>query len=216
MKIDILEILDVDIIDFLNFQFKISNYQRFKIENIHLPFSRYLDLNFLNIMEKLGINALGITAQIANIAILLFIFKKFLYKPILKVLEKRQQSIEDNIRLQEQLEARLEALDEKERQMVKRAKVEANKIAEEVRTEAKTSANLLLVAARDEASSIRKQTREELKRELESNRQKLEDMMAKKAAEVANDAIGKLLGEKTRRLLTEKQVSEFVKKSHEP
>lgn len=214
MKIDILEILDVDIIDFLNFQFKISNYQRFKIENIHLPSSRYLDLNFLNIMEKLGINALGITAQIANIAILLFIFKKFLYKPILKVLEKRQQSIEDNIRLQEQLEARLEALDEKERQMVKRAKVEANKIAEEVRTEAKTSANLLLVAARDEASSIRKQTHEELRQELESQRQKLEGMMAKKAAEVANDAIGKLLGEKTRRLLTEKQVSEFVKKPH--
>jgi F-type H+-transporting ATPase subunit b len=165
-------------------------------------------------MEKLGINALEIAAQIANIAILIFIFKKFLYKPILKVLEKRQQSIEDNIRLQEQLEARLEALDEKERQMVKRAKVEANKIAEDVRTEAKTSANLLLVAARDEASSIRKQTHEELKRELESERQKLEEMMAKKAAEVANDAIGKLLGEKTRRLLTEKQVSEFVKKSH--
>lgn len=215
MKIDILEIFDVDIFDFLNFQFKISNYQRLKIENIHLPSSRYLNLNFLNIMEKLGINSLEIAAQIANIAILLFVFKKFLYKPILKVLEKRQQSIEDNIRLQEQLEARLEALDEKERQMVKRAKVEADKIAEDVRTEAKTSANLLLVAARDEASSIRKQTREELKRELESQRQKLEDMMAKKAAEVANDAIGKLLGEKTRRLLTEKQVSKFVKNSHE-
>lgn len=165
-------------------------------------------------MEKLGINAMGLLAQIVNVGILLFVFLRFLYKPILKVLEKRQQSIEDNIRLQEQLEARLEALDSKEKDLMKHAKVEANKLAEESRAQAKTIASEVLSKAREEAAMLRKQAQRDLKRELEAEQEKLELVMSSKVAEVANAAIGKLLGEKTKDLLTEKQVSEFVKKSH--
>ncbi len=165
-------------------------------------------------MEKLGINAGTLVAQIFNIALLLAVFKKFLYKPILSVLERRQKLIEDNIRLQERLEAKLEGLEEKEKQVLRNAKVSANKIAEEVRAQAKVSAGEVIAAARDEAVSIRNQAKQELQRELKAQQEKLEEMMAKKTTEIANAALGKLLDEKTRRRLTEKQVEEFVKRSN--
>lgn len=164
-------------------------------------------------MEKLGINPVTLAAQIFNIALLLVVFKKFLYKPILTVLERRQKLIEDNIRLQERLEAKLEALEEKEKQMMKQAKLAANKIAEEVRAQAKVSAGEVIGKAREEALDIRKQAQAELARQLEAERQRLEDMMAKRTTEIANAALSKLLDEKTKARLMEKQVEEFVRKS---
>lgn len=165
-------------------------------------------------MEKLGINAGTLLAQVFNIALLLVVFKKFLYKPVLSVLERRQKLIEDNIRLQERLEAKLEGLEEKEKQVLKNAKLAANKIAEEVRAQAKISAGEVIDKARDEAADIRKQAREELRRELAAEREKLEEMMTQKTTQIANAALGKLLDEKTRWRLTEKQVEEFVKRSN--
>lgn len=164
-------------------------------------------------MEKLGINPVTLAAQIVNITLLLVIFKKFLYKPVLTVLEKRAKLIEDNVRLQERLEAKLEALEETEKQVMRQAKLAANKLAEEVRAQAKVSAGEVIGKAREEAVDIRKQAQAELARELEAERMKLEEMMAKKTTEIANAALGKLLDEKTKARLTEKQVEEFVKKS---
>lgn len=163
-------------------------------------------------MEKLGINTATLLAQIFNIVLLLAVFKKFLYKPIISVLERRQKLIEDNIRLQERLEAKLEALEEKEKQVMKQARVSANKISEEVRAQAKVSAGEVISKAREEAIDIRKQTQVELKRELEAEREKLEEMMAKRTTEIANAALGKLLDEKTKARLTEKQVEQFIKR----
>ncbi|KKT66600.1 MAG: ATP synthase subunit b [Candidatus Woesebacteria bacterium GW2011_GWA2_44_33] len=165
-------------------------------------------------MEKLGINFVTLAAQIFNIALLLVVFKKFLYKPILAVLERRQKLIEDNIRLQERLEAKLEGLEEKEKQVIRNAKLSANKIAEEVRVQAKVSASEVIAAARGEAMNIRNQAKEELKRELAAEREKLEETIAKKTTEIANAALGKLLDEKTRLRVTEKQVEQFVNRSN--
>lgn len=165
-------------------------------------------------MEKLGINTMGLLAQVVNVGILLFVFLKFLYKPILKVLEKRQQSIEGNIRLQEQLEAKLEAMAETEKELVKHAKIEANKILETARHEAKKLVDGAVANAKSEVSALKDQTRENFKKEVLAKQEELESMMAAKATEIANRAIGKLLNQKTRDSLTEKQVSELVKKSH--
>ena len=163
-------------------------------------------------MEKLGINTATLAAQIFNIVLLLVVFKKFLYKPVLSVLERRQKLIEDNIRLQERLEAKLEAWEEKEKQVMKHAKLSANKIAEEVRAQAKVSAGEVISKAREEAMDIRKQTQAELARQLEAEREKLEEMMTKRTTQIANAALGKLLDEKTKARLTEKQVEQFVKR----
>jgi F-type H+-transporting ATPase subunit b len=161
-------------------------------------------------MEKLGVNPATLAAQVFNIVLLLAVFKKFLYKPVLTILERRQKLIEDNIRLQERLEAKLEALEEKEKQVMKQAKLSANKIAEEVRAQAKVSAGEVIGQARQEAVDIRKQAQAELARELQAEREKLEEMMAKRTTEIANAALAKLLDEKTRQRLTVKQVEQFV------
>lgn len=165
-------------------------------------------------MENLGINVMGLVAQLVNVSILLVVFKKFLYKPALRMLEKRQQSIEGTIHLQEQLEAKLEALEEKQKEILKRARVGANRIMEEARHQAGELVNGALANAKSEVTALKDQARENFKKEILARQEELEEKMAQKATEIANAAIGKLLDEKTRALLTEKQVREFVRKSH--
>ena len=65
-------------------------------------------------MEKLGIQPILIIAQIVNFVILLLLLKKFLFKPILKVLDERKKKAEEvlqsnmlKIQLQTQLMQKL-------------------------------------------------------------------------------------------------------------
>jgi len=52
----------------------------------------------MELFTKLGINPVLLLAQIINFLILLFLFKKFLYKPILGILEKRRNYILESMR----------------------------------------------------------------------------------------------------------------------
>ena len=49
----------------------------------------------MEIIKQFGINPILLAAQVVNFIVLLFIFKKLLYKPILKVLDERKKKIEE-------------------------------------------------------------------------------------------------------------------------
>jgi len=61
----------------------------------------------MEIFNQFGINPLLLLAQVVNFAVLLFILKRFLYKPILKVLEERKKRIEESLKNAEEIEKRL-------------------------------------------------------------------------------------------------------------
>lgn len=64
-------------------------------------------------MEKLGINAYQLLAQVVNVLILLFVLKKFLLKSMVALLEKRRASIVDQVKVEEDLEKELKRVRKK-------------------------------------------------------------------------------------------------------
>ena len=52
----------------------------------------------MELLSNLGINGKLLLAQIVNFFILLYILKRFAYKPILKVLDDRKEKIEKGLR----------------------------------------------------------------------------------------------------------------------
>ena len=52
----------------------------------------------MEILENFGVNPVLLAAQIVNFIIVLFILKKFLYKPILDLLKKRQFTIKEGLK----------------------------------------------------------------------------------------------------------------------
>lgn len=91
----------------------------------------------MEILNQFGINPILLAAQVVNFLILLFILKKFMYKPILKVLDARKQKIEDSLKNAEELERRLKEVSEKEAEAILRGAKEGQKIINEASDEYK-------------------------------------------------------------------------------
>ncbi len=78
-------------------------------------------------MAELGINGKLILAQIINFCLLILIFKKFLYRPLLEMLEKRKNVQEETLSRSEEIEKRLGDLEKEQAEILNKAKKEAEK-----------------------------------------------------------------------------------------
>lgn len=75
----------------------------------------------MELLEKLGIDPLLLIAQVTNFFILLGLLWKFLYKPLLAALRKRQERVQQSLEEAEQISKELAETDVKARQIVQSA-----------------------------------------------------------------------------------------------
>lgn len=130
----------------------------------------------MEILKQFGINPLLLAAQVVNFLILLFILKKLLYKPILKVLEERKQRIETSLKNAEEIEKRLQLTKEQSEKIIARTLQEAQKIldqtneaAAEILNGANKQAEQILIKANDEGKKIIKLQEQALMNQVKEN-----------------------------------------------
>lgn len=88
-------------------------------------------------LSKLGIDWKLLLAQAVNFLLLLYILKRFAYRPILKLLDERSKKIEKGLADAEAAEKRLSASLEEEKKVLSQAREEAKKIVALAETSAK-------------------------------------------------------------------------------
>lgn len=131
----------------------------------------------LELFAKLGIDWKLLIAQIINFLVLLFILYKFAYGPILAMLEKRQKKIEKGLKDADAAHKKLAESEEKEKEILKHARVEAKGIIEkareiaekeksEIADEAKAQSKKILTAAKAEIEREKQKTLAEIKTEI--------------------------------------------------
>lgn len=157
-------------------------------------------------MEKLGIDAIQLGAQLVNVIILLIVLKKFLYKPVLELLRKRQETIEDGLKLRDEMEGKIKKLEDKEKDLEQKAKLKAHELEAAAIKTTRTAADKILAEAKSEAERIRRQAKQDAKREQELSAGKRRAELAAEAAQLANQALGELLPKDVRAKLTEEQI----------
>ena len=91
----------------------------------------------MEVLETFGVQPVLILAQIVNFIILLFLLKKFAYKPIMKVLDDRKHKIETSVKQAEEIEIKLAETESKQKEIVKAAEKESSRILDETREAAK-------------------------------------------------------------------------------
>lgn len=89
----------------------------------------------MEILDQFGVNPLLLAAQVVNFLILLFILKKLLYKPILKVLEERKKRIEDSLKNAEEIERKLLLTEEEKEKILAKTSAQAQKMLDETKKE---------------------------------------------------------------------------------
>ncbi len=75
----------------------------------------------MDILNEFGIKPILLAAQVVNFLILLYILKRFLYKPILKVLNERKNKIADSLKNAEEIERKLVEISEEEQKRIAKA-----------------------------------------------------------------------------------------------
>lgn len=89
----------------------------------------------MEIIKNFGINPILLSAQIVNFLIIFFILKKFLYKPVLDLLKKRQLTITEGIKQAEEARVKLEKVVIEEKNILRNAQLQAKKIIEDSKAE---------------------------------------------------------------------------------
>lgn len=120
-----------------------------------------------------------VAAQVINFAVLVWLLKRFLYRPILRAIDAREKRISDS--LAEADEARAEAERERETFEARNAEFERqrDRRLDEVAEEAREEHHRLMEAARRSAEQLRERQIESLRREQE----RLGDELVREARE---------------------------------
>lgn len=140
-------------------------------------------------MEKLGIEPTQLLAQVINFLILFVVLAKFLYKPILKVLDQRKKAIEESLANSQRIKEELDRLEEDKKKILKEVREEGLKILDEEKRSAQEKQDEILAKADEEAQKILAKADERIKA-------REEEMMAavkKRAVEVGSDIAKKIL-----------------------
>ncbi|GAB4566714.1 MAG: F0F1 ATP synthase subunit B [Anaerolineae bacterium] len=160
-------------------------------------------------MEKLGINLNFLIAQIINFGIVVFLLQRFLYQPVLNMLEARRNKIRES--LAEADRVRQEAAAERER--LQRELEEARRQNQEALQQAmQTSERLreeILEQARQEAEQIRARAREEAERERQRILAQAQDQIAELVVLATERVISQTIDEKAQRKIIQDFLSQL-------
>ena len=107
----------------------------------------------MEIIKNFGLDPVLLGAQIINFLIILFILKRFAYKPVLDILKKREDSIKEGLKQAEEGKNFLDEALEKEKKILQEAHRRAEKIIED---------------AKNQSIEIGKETAENTKKQVES------------------------------------------------
>lgn len=155
----------------------------------------------MEIFDQLGIKPLLLVAQIVNFLVLLFLLNKFLYKPLLKMLQVRKDRIAESLKNAEEIEKRLEKIvNERERAMEETAAEvrslidDANKTAVKVVAQAHEKAD-------DDAKKLILRAQQTMKLEKDKLQQEIRDELATLVILGLQKVTGKMLSAKDQKEL---------------
>jgi F-type H+-transporting ATPase subunit b len=108
----------------------------------------------MEVLTAFGIDWKLITIQFINFGIALFVLYRFAYKPILGVIEKRQEIVARGVRDAEEAKAERERLDAEKSSIIAEARAQADHIVSELKKRAENDARRHLREAQEKGNAI--------------------------------------------------------------
>lgn len=129
-------------------------------------------------MEGLGIDFRLIVVQIINFGLLLYLLKRFLYKPILKALDDRKAKIAESLDRAQKIEEEWAKLEEKKRVELQKAKEAGREFMESARSSGERERSEIVALAKEEADRMMARAKEQLDLEREKLRGEIKEELA--------------------------------------
>lgn len=158
------------------------------------------------LVTTLGIDWKLLLANTLTFFLVLWILRKFAYRPILDVLEKRQQTVKQGLEAAERSTVELEAIQKDKAEILKTAKQEAQQIVKAAKSESETVKAQLLADAQAEAHATLTKTKQLLERERESMVSKAKTELADLVVQATSKVLNSTLDTKAKHALQKEAV----------
>jgi len=140
-------------------------------------------------LSIISVNIWQILISFANLAILTWIVKKFLFKPVKKVMDARRENIDSAYARADAAEAEAETHRKNYAEAMAAARQTTDQMISDAAREAERRGSEIETEARERAQEIRRQAEEDAVLE----RKKAEEDMKREIADVSAELTGKLL-----------------------
>lgn len=168
----------------------------------------------MEILNNFGIQPVLLLAQIVNFLIILFLLKKFFYKPIGKVLQDRKKRIEQSLINADLIEEKLKKTQEQQAQILEAARTSAKTLITDAHKEAQRIADTANLDARQTAEETVKKAALEIERQRVQMQKQLEDETLTLVVQVVKKVLGRTLKSKEKEQLTAESLSEIKRQVH--
>lgn len=157
----------------------------------------------MEIVRNFGIDPLLLGAQVVNFLVVLFVLKKFLYKPILDLLQKRRNEIKQGIENTIDAQKKLDKAIQEEKTILRNANARGKKIIDNATKESFEIAIQIQNNAKKNAEKILLQARVRIDRETKEAERKLMEHVASTSLKFLQKAL--------EQIFTKQQEEEVIK-----
>lgn len=165
----------------------------------------------MEIIENFGIDPVLLAAQIVNILIILAVLRKFVYGPVLEILNKRKQTVEKGLKDAEDSRILLEKAEEKEREIITDAQQQAKRIIDDAKKQAFEEADQIKESAKKQTDKMLQDARAQIEQETKEAESKLSTKINDLSIGLLTKTLRDLFGEKEEKQLLQKAIKQIKK-----
>ena len=162
-------------------------------------------------MEALGINAAGLLTQIVSFLILFNGLRVLLYKPILKVLDRRSQKIKESLESADKAKQEADISRDEIQKKFDEARVEGQEMIAQAREMADRFKEEELAKARSEILAERSKAEAEIRQERDAAIEELREHFAGLAMSAAERLVSRTMDEEAHRDIIDDVLKESLK-----
>lgn len=157
----------------------------------------------IEILTQLGIDWRLLLAQVVNFLILLYVLKRFAYKPVLDVLDARKERVENAKQVAQEAEHKMEIAEQERENILDEARKQSTEIIAQAEKDAQSRGEHILEEAEKERARITKEGEKVVQEERAKLRHELKSEVGGLVTDAIRKTVADLADERTTKRLTD-------------
>ncbi len=160
------------------------------------------------LFSKLGIDWKLLVANTITFFVVLWLLRKFAYRPLMEVMDKRRQTIDTGLDQAKQAQVELESIAAEKQRVLEAAKKESLALIQAAERDAESRRQQLMATAESEAKGLIAKTRQQLDREKQQMLDQAKGQLADIVVAATEKVVAAQLDEKLQRTLADQAIKE--------
>lgn len=167
----------------------------------------------MELIEKLGVDLKLLIANIINFALLLWILGRFVYKPVLALLEKRRKMVEKSVQDSKQAEELLADIEKTRLEAISKIKIQSVQMLEEASKQAEVVKKQITDTAHKEAGLMVETAKHQISMEKSRMMKEMEQEVARLIVSATSRILEREFSDGDQKRLEKEALEQFTAKN---